>query len=136
MMTNQTKGFQTQIQHRYQLLQFKIHQYHNNLTHQTYNQNYLKHKKHSQYQTSNHNKRFKNYYQKIRHIYNKETPKLPNPEPETVTPTTIPQPTLTHTEKQTLSRTQQESYLYWKGLIDVRGGVKKKRYRRKIRKIL
>ena len=41
---------------------------------------------------------------------------------------TIPQPTLTPTEKRTLSPEEQQSFLYWRGQIDVGGGQLKIRY--------
>ena len=53
----------------------------------------------------------------------------PNPEPQTITKTTTPQPTSTPTEKRTLSPEEQQSFLYWRGLVDVGGGSKKKRYK-------
>ena len=56
------------------------------------------------------------------------TEQLPtNPEPQTLTTTATPLPTLTPFERRTLSPEEQQSYLYWRGLVDIGGGSKKKK---------
>lgn len=50
-----------------------------------------------------------------------------NPKPQIVTTMTTPLPTLTPLEKQTLSHEEQQSFLYWTGLVDVGATSKKRR---------